>query len=770
MSGLHQMFRNGTDNILVSDAQYIELIGSKQVETQTISSKSGNVKVVEPSSRIVCEGPMLLVFHKVAHLTLTNISFTNCGARLDFRWINQQIIYDINPLFPGSALFFIAVEDLVLDGVLVQNSTGYGMIAMNNLNIFYILRSAFLHNHYGLLYSGGGALIIFANARLFTECLDYTIRSVVLRIINSQFMFGTGFKFPLPINRHDHLTDLYYLVSTGCAGLNIIICPTFYSVEISLEDLVVANNYASLNCDGNNLWIALFRGANVKNPIKIQSLVSFLNHDTSKSDIQSRRSKSVGYTSGMTDSEATFNSQCKTVISPQLPIILFNDSHFVHSPLGLSIVTFLSSDESNPSILPSVVFILKCSFSTNIVHMSAVNDVSEQAFKLYLNESTFSYSRVPHSGLFWNSSVSLQSLNDVHIFNCIFANNRGTAIAAVNSDLYFRGTVMFQNNTGYNGGGLALLANSFMHLRPNATTTFRANHAIRSGGAIYVNNKEELVLLGGDQSCFFQIQHEALQDEINVILENNSARVSGSAIYGGLMGDCKGTKKFGTIGKEIFNKIFTVKDDHGSKSVLATDPTFVHFCSNGNVTNFQTLKHMTFPGKDFTIELAASGRAGGFVPAAIISSISSPNAKLGALQDVQDVSNSCENLTYTIFTRQEFIQLNIRVGDYTFYFYKRNDAYLIVNITLDDCPVGFKLSHATNSCDCTGTLQNFNISCDINDETFERIGSLWLHGYPLLNETPSSLLVHKHCPFDYCNPLIVKVNLDNPDVQCTTGR
>jgi len=123
--------------------------------------------------------------------------------------------------------------------------------------------------------------------------------------------------------------------------------------------------------------------------------------------------------------------------------------------------------------------------------------------------------------------------------------------------------------------------------------------------------------------------------------------------------------------------------------------------------------------------------------------------------------------------------MKVQVSDHTYNLYQQSDhgMYLSVDIHLHRCPPGFDLSPHTHGCDCNKKLQKYkeqkhNMTCIINEQILQRQGSLWIHRYPLFNHTeePTDIVVHEHCPFDYCNATLLKFNLSNPDNQCTHGR
>ena len=71
-------------------------------------------------------------------------------------------------------------------------------------------------------------------------------------------------------------------------------------------------------------------------------------------------------------------------------------------------------------------------------------------------------------------------------------------------------------------------------------------------------------------------------------------------------------------------------------------------------------------------------------------------------------------------------------------------------------------------------LQKHAISCDINNQRIHRQPLFWIYAIES-EESPSgsllgNVLVHEHCPFDYCKPYSLNLSLESPDEQCAFHR
>ena len=89
-----------------------------------------------------------------------------------------------------------------------------------------------------------------------------------------------------------------------------------------------------------------------------------------------------------------------------------------------------------------------------------------------------------------------------------------------------------------------------------------------------------------------------------------------------------------------------------------------------------------------------------------------------------------------------------------------------------NCPWGFTLTPFPPKCDCADQLRNLqshHITCNITNQTISRPLPLWIGYYysGSNSEHPvKGVLVHDHCPFDYCKPEQLSIQLNDTDRQC----
>ena len=84
-----------------------------------------------------------------------------------------------------------------------------------------------------------------------------------------------------------------------------------------------------------------------------------------------------------------------------------------------------------------------------------------------------------------------------------------------------------------------------------------------------------------------------------------------------------------------------------------------------------------------------------------------------------------------------------------------------VNVTLKRCPTGFSLTPSPPyQCTCSQQLKHlmreFGVSCDINTQTVQRSGTVWIGA---LRNTTDGVVWTKYCPYNYCSSKTVEVLL-----------
>ena len=333
----------------------------------------------------------------------------------------------------------------------------------------------------------------------------------------------------------------------------------------------------------------------------------------------------------------------------------------------------------------------------------------------------------------------------------------------------------FIENSATNGGGLSLASGSQCLLSSNSTVYLRGNHAEQYGGAIFVADEPFLYCTFGQLSwiidsrehCFFQ-PVDLPDPSVHFVLENNTAEETGTALYGGMVDWCDLEKSHAErqfhsdmIFKNIFN--ITKSNNVREELVISSEPFRLCPCYYGHANCSQSDVTLTaYPGETFSVSLVAVGQRNGIVPSLIKSTIDGNGASLGDLQYAQSTENACTPLHYTVSSVNHSVTLTLLADGPCL---DLGDS-LQVNIDLKPCPVGFQLSEASKQCICEQRLQKYTNSCDIDDLRIAVDGSVWVG----LDKTADGIILHPHCPFDYCKSHSIRFTLNETDLQCNYDR
>ena len=345
-------------------------------------------------------------------------------------------------------------------------------------------------------------------------------------------------------------------------------------------------------------------------------------------------------------------------------------------------------------------------------------------------------------------------------------------LALENTPVLFEGNSrwLFLNNSGRWGGAMVLKKKSKFSICPacgiDAKLMFVNNRASRFGGGMFVADSDYIikgVYLGDDRYEPFTVG-----SNITFYFENNTAGAAGSAIFGGWIDNLQSKFEFANTS---LNDL----------SLVSSDPVRLCLCSDSRrpscsktVDSFELI-----PGETMMIGIVAVGQRNGVIPSNVLADyLGTTNAKLKRLQYTQSVGRKCTDLQYTVRSTEEIETLKLTVASTTNFValqHDRNiDTDISISITLKDCPSGFLLDSVRMACICEQNLIVHDIECNLTTFKILRPSSKWINAtFNHLNSKQSSgVIIHNHCPFDYCKQTQgdSELNLNYPDEQCAFNR
>ena len=419
----------------------------------------------------------------------------------------------------------------------------------------------------------------------------------------------------------------------------------------------------------------------------------------------------------------------------------------------------------------------------------------DMAPQITINRSLKSYISLRNVTLQTNSlhliksgAIRLVNIDMLHVQDCKFIANHGSAIESYFSGVTLAGDALFSNNTSIKGGAL-FLYESFLYLKYSSNVSFFNNNADDTGGAIYL--KQRPYIQYDRPPCFVQLKSLTpwLRPEFKMNFNDNMASNGGDDIYGGSVHSwCEYSTR----------KMFHFHDK--TLSSITSDPTRVCLCDDQGTPQCANMEYIfrelppRYPGEVFTVPAVVVGYDFGTVPGIVYSELLGDDGYSSIMQNhgVHEIKNhrGCTRLSFSIETPLtdviHTIQLNIGKSAeiqsehwLSFYMniYKKDKTIssgllhqpVRINIPLENCPAGFTLTTTPPYiCTCHPKLVDNGITvCIITNHTgwVYRSGTIWVSNSFGENET-NSFVVHQYCPYDYCKPENISVDLDSPDTQC----
>ena len=318
----------------------------------------------------------------------------------------------------------------------------------------------------------------------------------------------------------------------------------------------------------------------------------------------------------------------------------------------------------------------------------------------FLNNSVF----VRNTWTQWNRTIPgvgtvYVSLSDINFqgYN-LFQNNWGTALYAVNGVMDFQNSsVSFINNTGLQGGAVALIGLAKIIVGSNNNYKFINNSAWFLGGALYVSLTD--ITEFASKSCFIQYTDKNTANisilwNAKVTFIGNKAKdsTSGHAIYATSLFPCQ-TIRYGTNNhfnymtvniSEIFNKR-GIKFDNDTRlqPQLATDGATLSFNKSTPL--------MIIPGEYYEHDILTTDDLG---------QRTKPSFRVAIIDKVNDSGVQLDS-AFSTFIGEE-LQLTGEPGENATLHLEvlsPRHSYLRLAVTLLECPPGFK-SNNNSKCIC----------------------------------------------------------------------
>ena len=688
------VFANLTNSVFEGDGRM------EQGFHETVWQSTVVIKCTEHSSTGIA-------FVNSFNITFRYITITNCGADMT-SFCNTKIFCN------GSLGYFETIDSIAIDHVSIQNGTGTGLLIETDGVEVIITDSSFAQNYiYGNFYGGNIAIVYIdphtCDPRSYMN--DLLISNTNTSFGDSEMEYSAGIFINLLQGSYSVTILLDSVIAYGNKGYgNIFI----YAIEheVPTYNLTINNSFSS-HADGYGLVIISTQDEN-----KQCSSTKNMPHDLIIAIINSKFTFNNNSNDHQQQHAVVFINLIDVKFTTSILIQSTDISHNIGSGLKL----FLFSYQ------------YKSLFFVTIEKFSA-------------NSNTWPYHSSHMHSVIHTVFVTNLILNNVSITN----NNNMTGLTVYHTAVVANGTLIFQNNTGIDGGGLAMYGNSYVIFHQDSTLNFTNNSAKEKGGAIFVGSQLKCA------PCFFQYSDNTLPQSVKVTISGNTAGTAGTVLFGGDISKCILFLAGQNFGSGCFNKTFDYSAQTGP-SVISSEPTDVCFCDDNNTINCsqKQLTVTAYPGEEINISVVTVGQENGVAPGILqIRQLNYP-AKKDKVQLHNTNAMNCTTITITPIDTTYVLLVNAI----------DTESPKSLNISFLECPFGFEITNKTRTCDCEELRHKISttIKCDAATEMITRQGDIWI------GNISDCVTVQTPCPFDYCNTAQVSFSFTDPDPQCALNR
>ena len=714
----------------------------------------------EMEARVVCKGEQSggFSFYNITNLTIENLSWFNCSSR---SWKYDELVM---------AVEIIGTHNLRMNNVCIQETAGYGLSMTDVYGHSNITSITIELGHNTAQTDGGNFAYYCSNQSVSNNSTLYVFQSLFRYGRNNRVYDSPGSGIFIHINCSINLTVVFDRVTVihnkakhgGNVWIEYWSNVTLWTVSISFLNSNISYGFGD---SGGGLCM-----------IAIAGCTNCFSHSENGSTILA-----FEYTH-FENNRAIYNGGAVYLRLHQNPFVAVgkiwftknctfknnslvfptDNSDSLRGGVGVHIITFILPVYHQHQTVFFEVSFSDCTFENNYVQEHVVED---------------DHISVPRTGALYMENARLVNVKDCH-----FIKNRCTGIVALNSNIMISGKNVISENRGVKGGGMFFCAGGLMHLHNGSELNITQNHAVLSGGGIYVESECSPAV----SYCFFQVDNvnadSATLNHTKVYLANNTAR-SGTALFGGLIDDCvlfdrRGENYNTSYPSRIFNHTFVIHHHRHDLTYISSDPMYVGFCIINSTTEELSTGNCPLnitrpikPGGQITVPVVIMGQRYGLLSGVVLALCVNCTVDKEHYSQYVNASSGHTQLTYTIYpANSRNVSLVLVAEDYYFGYptYTYNPSY--IHLSVEECPLGFKKEGDNNYiCACIA-----NIECNITAQTLHRKNPHWIGYMKDYQNDTTDIIVHKFCPLGYCVDKDLWINATykniDQDKQCSHYR
>ena len=448
--------------------------------------------------------------------------------------------------------------------------------------------------------------------------------------------------------------------------------------------------------------------------------------------------------------------------------IIIEDSHFYNNTAyGIQVQGYVDSNTVLSALRPGNILIKSCSISYNINYGISIEDNSRELLAtIRIADTEITGNR--RNAILNSNNVILSNVNitntssmgmnvtgsDAITLNNVTINNAlSTGLTLLRSVVVICNSLILKNNTGMNGGGIAISQSSVIQFQPEASLILINNHARHYGGGIYSTAICPIYYVDSTRPFYKQFTHPP------ITFKNNTAEVSERDYYGLI------EKYFCPLTTSFFlsyiQPCFCNPNDTTINQKNCSQYMPKQYVSQGQKVRFHIILYK------YNINNGTYNAIGGKVDI-VINSVT--HTKL--------FGKNCSLIEFIpnhIFGKHKAeLHFHTKTNEY----YGSSFTYISTSLLgfnlIMNCPIGFSMNNS-GVCTCSPHISGEGVTCDISTQTITHNGLLWIGTYntsTAFNATeinPSTCIIKKQC-LHYCSNIPVTFKINETDPQCVDNR
>ncbi|XP_065889783.1 uncharacterized protein [Dysidea avara] len=694
------------------------------------------------------------------NISISGLAILGCGQKRNSTTINGP---GNETLLFRAALYYLKVEDVIIDDVIVSNSIGMGVAMYDVTGCVSVTNSLFANNsvsEYDRDNPGGGGFSVeftYCTPGMAglpnTSCNSTKVHAnTTIRFYKCRFHSNKATASSLLTSTTTYANTAYGFGNQQFGrggGLSVFLKGFAINNSITIDCCHFSDNYA--------IWGAGFHSDIVDNSagnhLCIRNSVFINNWCHMNDTLLSVNTGGGGMRIALlfSDARSRMNVTSNHIIIEQC-VFKSNSAYYGGG------VSYRITKEDTQTVATNSIRFINCTWFGNRARTGSGIDIAAHPFPLgitpvaIVKNCNFTYNSNHYSNNY-NTPVGIGAIySDNFPINFtgdnMFVNNTGSALAGSATHFMFSNDSIttFHHNVGTNGGAIALLGNAFLILDYNANLKFTANQAYSKGGAIYyVSNSERDFI--STQKCFLFYYdtsaeqfnwNTSVQFEDNHDLQNKSifSTTLLPCVWGNLPGSSNVDQS--TVNK-VFNGTFHYNNDPQSHTANNSMTDAINIKISINKTNPVQIP----PGKLYQLNITSRDEVGNQVNPVFFVQTLNPNVSV-VDSTTKYISDNKVKL-FGVLKSNISLQLQTVNG---------RPWSITINITLSDCPPGFYYDNATTphngtygQCTCSTNSYYGLYQCDRT----KLIAYMHAHIWGGIIEVNESLkFVTADCPVGYC--------------------